>query len=63
MEHVWKHLEQAAARIRTNNLEVRQENDGFLVDLALRDGILEGRPAGNGHRLCIKGSQNSVEEE
>lgn len=63
MEHVWKHLEQAAARIRTNDLEVRQENDEFLVDWALREGIIEGRPAGNGYRLCVKGSQKSVEEE
>jgi hypothetical protein len=63
MEHVGKHLEQAAACTGANKLEVRQENDEFLVSWALREGIIEGRPGGSGYRLCVKGSQSRVEEE
>jgi hypothetical protein len=60
MEHVGKHLEQAAASSRQYQNEVRQEDDKLLVQWALREGIVEVR--GNGYQLC-KGGRDRVEVE
>jgi len=61
MEHVGKHLEKAAASTG-QYYEVRQEDDKLLVEWALREGIVESRPAENGYRLCI-GGRDRVEDE
>jgi hypothetical protein len=60
MEHVAKHLEKVAT---TGKGEVRQENDGLLVQWALREGIVEGKPGGNGYRLCVAGRDSRVDDE
>jgi hypothetical protein len=53
MEHVGKHLEKAATTAPGEKVEVvEQGNDALLVEWALREGIIEGRPGG-GFRLCL----------
>lgn len=61
MEHVGKHLEKAAAS--PGKGEVRQENDGLLVQWAVREGIIESRAGGNGYRLCVAGRESRVDDE
>jgi hypothetical protein len=60
MEHVGKHLEKAAGM---KGVEVRQENDGLLVQWALREGIVEPRTGGNGYKLCAAGRESRVDDE
>ncbi|KAE9378343.1 hypothetical protein N431DRAFT_329622 [Stipitochalara longipes BDJ] len=63
MEHVGKHLEKAAASTGAYKFDVRQEDDQLLVQWALREGIVESRPGGNGYRLCVAGRESRVEDE
>lgn len=60
MEHVAKHLGKVAS---AGEGEVRQERDGLLVQWALREGIVEGQPGGNGYRLCVSGRYSRVDDE
>jgi hypothetical protein len=61
MEHVGKHLEKAALSTGQNKLVVEQQDDKFLVDWALREGIIERKLSG-GYRLCVPGN-GAVEDE
>ena len=64
MEHVGKHLEKAAGSTNTglHKLVVEQQDDQFLVDWALREGIIE-RKASGGFRLPGPGNAAAGEEE
>lgn len=63
MEHVGKHLEKAAGTSGEIRQEIRQENDGLLVQWAVREGIVESRSGGNGYRLCVAGRESRVDDE
>lgn len=58
MEHVGKHLEKCAS----GGEEVRQEDDGLLVEWARREGIVERR-VGGGWRLGGGWAERGEEEE
>ena len=51
MEHVGKHLGEAAASTGINKFSVEQEDDDLLVHWGLRERIVEPK-AGGGYKLC-----------
>lgn len=65
MEHVGKHLERvAAAGERDVGSIVDQGRDRYLVEWALKEGIIEVRGGGGvGYRLCVGGKKGDEGDE